>query len=264
MEVGRRLFPPRIGKRRYWRALETRPYIRGLSNLALTLSRAGRQEEALEAAHRLDRECGRTDTAEARKAIALLNLGRWREAEEATSRVFEDRCGFVAGFALERLGRLEEATERFLRAAIREPRAARMLARVRFREKKVESCEEAEDHNSGVHLLRDLRQYFEAHPPRQGLLRRILETERARAILDEAENVVRRRVSQIRKGHREAFDRMAARCGRRSSPGSGPARSSRSSPALPGPGVEAGGGGDRSMTPGSSGASGAVRGGRSW
>ena len=36
IEVGRTLFPRRFARKRYWKDLETRPYIRGLRNLALT------------------------------------------------------------------------------------------------------------------------------------------------------------------------------------------------------------------------------------
>ncbi|MFB3906364.1 MAG: tetratricopeptide repeat protein [Acidobacteriota bacterium] len=58
VEGGRRLFPKRISKKRYWSDLATRPYIRGLRNLTLTLNRVGRFQEALELCDRLERECG--------------------------------------------------------------------------------------------------------------------------------------------------------------------------------------------------------------
>jgi len=63
MEVGQRLFPKRLAKKHYWSQLGTRPYMRGLHNLALTLNRAGKYIEALGACEKLERECGDVITA---------------------------------------------------------------------------------------------------------------------------------------------------------------------------------------------------------
>jgi hypothetical protein len=58
MEVGRKLFPARIGKKRYRSDHSTRPDMRGLRNLALTLNQTGRFDEALALCDRLENECG--------------------------------------------------------------------------------------------------------------------------------------------------------------------------------------------------------------
>jgi tetratricopeptide (TPR) repeat protein len=46
MELGRRLFPSRISRKCWWSDRRTRPYMRGMQNLASALSRAGRWDEA--------------------------------------------------------------------------------------------------------------------------------------------------------------------------------------------------------------------------
>ncbi|MHC1726153.1 MAG: tetratricopeptide repeat protein [Syntrophobacteraceae bacterium] len=48
MDLGRKLFPKRIARSHYWSDFSTRPYMRGMMNLALALNRAGYYKEALE------------------------------------------------------------------------------------------------------------------------------------------------------------------------------------------------------------------------
>jgi len=83
-----------------------------------------------------------------------------------------------------------------------------MLAGFKGPSRKIESRKEADDHNGGIELSRDLRDYFQKRPSGRDLLKRLLKLDRVDAILDEAENVERRRGHQVGKGHREAFDRM--------------------------------------------------------
>ena len=73
IEVGRRLFPRRIAKDRYWSDLATRPYMRGLGNLAMALNEVGRYKDALALCDRLANECGDEFTAAAHKADIFLN-----------------------------------------------------------------------------------------------------------------------------------------------------------------------------------------------
>lgn len=58
IRIGRTLFPRRIPKQDYWRRHETRPYMRGLMNVATALIRAGRYDDSLVAAQRVEAECG--------------------------------------------------------------------------------------------------------------------------------------------------------------------------------------------------------------
>ena len=57
VEIGRRLFPKRIARQDYWNNIKTRPFVRGLRNLALAYNRAERYDEALALCDRLETEC---------------------------------------------------------------------------------------------------------------------------------------------------------------------------------------------------------------
>lgn len=72
VEVGRRSLPRRVARRDWWSRLETRPYMRGLRNLALTLQRAGRHADAIAVATRLHKECDDDLSAAAFQASAYL------------------------------------------------------------------------------------------------------------------------------------------------------------------------------------------------
>ena len=63
IELGRRLFPAQIGKKRYWADHDTRPFMRGLRNLTIALVEAGRFDEALKVCDRLEHECGDIESA---------------------------------------------------------------------------------------------------------------------------------------------------------------------------------------------------------
>ena len=73
IELGRKRFPPRIGKNRYWSDHATRPYMRGLQNLTLTLNEAGRFPEAPAICDRLADECGDEVAATWHRAAIYLN-----------------------------------------------------------------------------------------------------------------------------------------------------------------------------------------------
>ncbi|MGQ0505802.1 MAG: hypothetical protein ACT4TC_10840, partial [Myxococcaceae bacterium] len=111
MEVGRRLFPKRIAKDRWWSDHDTRPFIRGLRNLALTLNQLGRYEDALAACDRLEKECHDAITAAAHRASAHLNLGNWQNALDAALYIHQisPTESMVAALAAFELGRLDEA-----------------------------------------------------------------------------------------------------------------------------------------------------------
>jgi tetratricopeptide (TPR) repeat protein len=63
IEVGRRLFPKRVATSSWWTDLSTRPYMRGLRNLALALNETGEYEEALVICERLERRSCHSFTA---------------------------------------------------------------------------------------------------------------------------------------------------------------------------------------------------------
>jgi tetratricopeptide (TPR) repeat protein len=208
VETGRHLFPRRTGKKREWSNLKCRPYMRGLKHLARILNYAGRYEEALALCLRIESECGDDLGAIDQRSLIVLNLGRYEEAADSAlyaNGLFPE-ASLTAAFALHELGHKEEALAWFLHGAINSPRAARALAGLSS--PRPGSSEEAEDHNMGIHLSKSLHRYLEDHPASRRFHRRILRAPQVDAILDESEQVVRRRRHQAPKGTREAFDRM--------------------------------------------------------
>jgi tetratricopeptide (TPR) repeat protein len=209
IDLGRKLFPARISKKRYWSDHDTRPYMRGLRNLTLALNRAGRFDEALAICDRLENECGDDTTAAANRAAIFLNTGRWSEAAEAAQRLtgIWPEEGLIAAFALYELGRLEDLLGVFLHGALNHPRAARMV--VGERTTAPTGYDEARDHNAGVSLLRELHAYLGRQSrSAKKFFRDLVRDPRVVKLLDESIAVVRRRNEQHAKGGREAFDRM--------------------------------------------------------
>jgi tetratricopeptide (TPR) repeat protein len=135
IELGRKLFPARIAKKWYWRDHKTRPYMRGLRNLIMTLNEAGRFEEALKHCDRLADECEDDFTATSFRADIFLNTRKWEAAAEAAHKAggeLNPSEGFVEAFARLELGQAEEALAVFLAAALHCPRAARLLVGLRL------------------------------------------------------------------------------------------------------------------------------------
>lgn len=116
-------------------------------------------------------------------------------------------AGFIEAFALFELGRLEDALPAFVRAALRYPRAARML--VGERTAAPTSREEALDHDAGVSLLRSLHAYLKEQPrASRRFFRGLVRDRRVARLLDEGIAIVRRWQEEHHTGEREAFDRM--------------------------------------------------------
>jgi len=208
VQAGRHLFPRRLGKGRYWNDLATRPYIRGLRNLANVLSHLGSHEEALRICDTLEKECDDILCAADQRTEIFLNLGRWQEAADASLRIVRifPAAAFKASFALRELGRRQESLTYFLHGTTHFPRTARSLAGMPA--SKAQSSDEAEDHKTGQAPSQVLPGYLRNHPQARREFRRILELEQVIAILDESIHVVRRCVHQALTGHREARNRM--------------------------------------------------------
>lgn len=158
-EVGRRLFPKRIGKKRYWSDHSTRPYMRGLSNMAVVLSRLRRYDEALALTDRLEQECGEQAGAMDIRATTYLNMGRWRDAVENAARLrgVWPQNSLVAALAQFELGDGEAAIASLLHAMLNRPQATRIVLGLPLApDKDVDS----HDHNNGVDLVRDLEPFL--------------------------------------------------------------------------------------------------------
>ncbi len=112
MELGRKLFPKRIARKDYWRDLRTRPYMRGLRNLTLTMNRAGRYEEALDLCERLEKECADEMTTAAYRAAVIpqhraLAQSRGCGALPSPARCFRKPCGRVCALRTAPLSRCD-------------------------------------------------------------------------------------------------------------------------------------------------------------
>ena len=166
MQVGRRRFPKKIPKQRWWLDLETRPYMRGLMNLALTLNQAARYDEALGACEQLVDECDETREAAALRSYVYLNLGRWREAFEAATSLHQLAPGhsLVAAFAAFERDELDEARALFHHAALNQPRTVAMLVGAVLTPPASDRVD-SDDHNSGVMLKRSLHAYLRTRKP---------------------------------------------------------------------------------------------------
>jgi tetratricopeptide (TPR) repeat protein len=210
IEVGRRLFPKRIAKDRYWSDLATRPYMRGLGNLAMALNEVGRYKDALALCDRLAKECGDEFTAAAHKTDIFLNTGQWQSALE-TSRAgggeVNPSAGFTEGFAQFALGFPEESLAAFLHAALRYPLAARILVGAPSPAPK--SQWEAEDHNLGIALRRNLHAYLKKQrPAAREFFLRLVRDPRVSHLLDESLATAKRWRAQRHPTDRTDFDRL--------------------------------------------------------
>ena len=209
VELGRKLFPARLARKWYWRDIHTRPYMRGLMNLARTLNEQGRYEEALRLCARLEDECGdELASADFRSSI-LLNTGQWKPAAETAQRAGGDAnpfAGFSEALARFELGEAEEALVLFLGAALRYPRAARILLRLRSPPPK--SADEARDHNAGVSLSRGLHAYLTQQSRRsRSFFTNLMKDTRVVRLLEESASAARK-WSHDRDAGRAAFDRL--------------------------------------------------------
>ncbi|MGM0427398.1 MAG: tetratricopeptide repeat protein [Thermodesulfobacteriota bacterium] len=209
IETGRKHFPKKISRKRYWSDLSTRPYMRGLRNLTIALNRSGRYEDALMLCDRLEDECMDEISATAFRAIAYLNLGNYKQAADSALKIkdVDPSEGLGAGFALYELGRTEDALAVFLHGALNYPRATRVILGIRT--DPPQSSHEVCDHNAGIDICRDLNAYLQKQGRKtRSFFKSIMENGRIGALLNEMELVIRRWREQHPTGGREAFDRM--------------------------------------------------------
>lgn len=207
-EVGRRLFPKRIRKDQWWSDLDTRPYIRGLCNLAIALNRAGRFDDAMDVTLRLERECGMVERAVALRGPIYLNQGRPGLASESgrrLERVFPSE-GLVVAFGEYQMGHREKALRALFHAAMSFPFSARLVTGTKCPRPK--DWLEARDYNGGVDLLRDLDHYLRSRGRKaRTFLRRIMGTPEMASFLDELLDARRKQEAERSTGGRAGFDR---------------------------------------------------------
>jgi tetratricopeptide (TPR) repeat protein len=207
--TGRNLFPKRIARYRYWSDLKTRPYMRALMNLAMSLNEARHYDEALAVCDHLEKECQDELTADSHRAEILLNMGRWTEAAATAHRLsrLDASRDFIAAFAFAESGQWQESLASFLHAALNDPFAARLLAGAACR--KPGNSTEADDYNTGVRLLRSLAAYLGERRSRKTrqFFHRVIHHPRIRQLLAEVE-LRRKRRAEVHPPSREDFDRL--------------------------------------------------------
>lgn len=189
IELGRKMFPKRIRKDQYWSDHKTRPYIRGIRNLTLTLIRKGSYNEALSYCDILDSECGDEITSACHRAAIYLNIGEWSLAEKNAIKIMQvsPMEAAVAALAQYEQGKLLAAREHILYAAFNNPLGVGIL--INGTAKKSVGFIDAEDYNSGIDTRAAIRTYLSrrsskfkkffasilAHPEVDSLLREITE-----------------------------------------------------------------------------------------
>jgi tetratricopeptide (TPR) repeat protein len=160
IDVGRRLLPKRVARSSWWRDDKTRPYMRGLRNLATALLRAARYGEAKEIANRLEVECSDDLSASSYCAAIGLNTGDWKLAAESASRLrgIWPEEGLIDALAHVEMGKHPTALQAFVHAALNKPRAVRIVLGIPSKAPKTSI--ETEDHNTGVHFREVLGGYL--------------------------------------------------------------------------------------------------------
>src|SRR5213078_722367 len=207
IELGRKLFPTKIAKKRYWSDHDTRSYMRGLRNLALALVEDGRFDAALRTCDRLEHECGDVDHAVWHRSTIGLNTRDWA-AVSPSERFLEidPSSGFLVAFAEYERGRFDRVLPAFLRAALSAPRAARMLVDKAMPIRSPASYDDASDHNTGISLARALRTYRAKQSARaKRFFRTVVRDPRVAHLLDE---VIALRHAHANERGREAFDKL--------------------------------------------------------
>ena len=161
VELGRKLFPKKIGRKMYWADHTTRPYMRGLINLAYAYMAERRFDEALAICDKLEQECGDTDFANLGRGRIYLNLGKWAEARQAATKLHQGSPAesFIIAYAAFEMGQHVDALTHFIFAALHKPHTARML--IEMKSSKPNTRDSVDDHNDGIYLYRYTRWFRE-------------------------------------------------------------------------------------------------------
>ncbi|MFZ2959182.1 MAG: hypothetical protein WA705_20035 [Candidatus Ozemobacteraceae bacterium] len=150
IEVGKTKLRRRVAKKDWWCDHSTRPYMRGLMNLADALNRSESYDEAHQICDQLEHQCNSKDHAEPIRAIIYLNQGNWKKAYAAAQhlhRIVQSES-FVAAFAAYELGQHLDALSHFVFASLNAPFAAYLMADVKVGRAK--NYDEQGEHNEAV------------------------------------------------------------------------------------------------------------------
>jgi tetratricopeptide (TPR) repeat protein len=159
MSLGRKKFSKRLARKHYWTDHSTRPYMRGMRNLVLTLNWSGQYEEALSYCKQLEQECGDDISAASYRAAIYLNLGYWQLAADTAlylHKLHPDES-LIASFALFEMNKCHEALLYFVHGTLNDPFSAKMILGLKTPEP--ETHEEYRNYNHGISMRRSLHQF---------------------------------------------------------------------------------------------------------
>jgi len=209
--LGRKLLPKRVSKASWWTDHATRPYMRGLMNLTLTLVQSGQYDAALRTCDLLENECHEVETSAAHRAAIHLNRASWLKARAAALRIHQlmPSASIVAAMAAFELGSLVEARVLFLHAALNVPRAVAMLVGVKGVEPSPASHYEVSDHNGGITLRYSLSGYLaKQSPAAKRFFAAQWKDEQVAKLRTQLEQATRRWDADRTGADRKAFDTM--------------------------------------------------------
>ncbi len=204
--VGRKQFPRRIAKSRYWSDHDTRPFLRAIMHQVAVHNRMGEYEKALGLCDRLEREHGQDITAEALRVPVLLNDHQWQEALRVAERLvgIYPENHFLVAFAALELHNRANALEHFVRGGLELPATAALLLGVPLPKGMVE---DPRDHNHGVALHRETKTYRASYGRSLQFFRKLWLQPIVRAAVQEADDV-RQKWRLDRTCDRKWFDEM--------------------------------------------------------
>lgn len=209
MAVGRTLFPKRLAKKHYWHDISTRPYVRGMRSLAVALLRSGQLERSLEVCHQLESQCGEDEVAASCRSRVFLASQSWEAslAQAVPLVEFWPVHSFIAAFAGFELGRARQADASFLHGLLNLPHAGHQLVGAPCPDP--ENLHEAQDHDEGVELVRDLEAYLagDCQAARRHF-GRLLQYERTKHLLEEKRQLTLRWDSRSDERDRDVYERM--------------------------------------------------------
>ena len=202
--AGRKQFPRRIAKSRYWSDHDTRPFLRAIMHEVAVHNRLGEYKKALDLCDRLERDFGQDITAEALRVPVLLNDRQWQEASRMAERLvgIYPENHFLVAFAALEVRDPTKSVEHFVRGALELPAAAGLVIGVPLPKGMIE---DARDHNHGVALLRETKAYRAAHGKSVQFFRDLWSQPVVRAAVLEADEV-RQKWRADRSGDRKWFD----------------------------------------------------------
>jgi len=161
--LGRKLFPKRIARDRYWSDHSTRPYIRAMRNLASALARAGKTQEAFLVCSELEVECCDDLGSSWELSAIFLNTGQW-EAAARKAKYLQHLYpvqSFIEAFALFELEKLDEATASFIHGMLNRPKTGCFLLGQRPKERQ-RTPFDVDDHNGGIEMLEEIAPFLKS------------------------------------------------------------------------------------------------------